>query len=238
MHSMKIKEVRTGSLSSRYSGGGVRAVKLALCAALLAAAAGAQPGYRISTVAGGGGKDGDGGEATGALLRSPYGVAVDDVGNLYIADTNSQRIRKVDTAGDDQHRRGHRSSRFSGDGGAATAAQLHLPWGVAVDGAGNLYFADAGNARIRKVDTTGTISTVAGTGAWGFSGTAARPPRPGWDPPTGVAVDGAGNLYIVDTDNQRIRKVNTRGRSAPSRVLVQEASAASAGTAARPLRPS
>jgi len=108
---------------------------------------------------------GDGGAATGASLGSPDGVAVDGAGNLYIADLYNRRIRKVDTGGRISTVAGDGTYGFSGDGGAATSASLSSPTGVAVDGAGNLYIADQGNQRIRKVDTSGRISTVAGSGA-------------------------------------------------------------------------
>ena len=170
----------------------------------------------ISTVAGTGargfgGFSGDGGAATAAQLNFPGGVALDGAGNLYIADTHNQRIRKVDTTGTISTVAGSGASGFSGDGGAATAAQLYLPWGVAVDGAGNLYIADTHNQRIRKVDTTGTISTVAGTGAWGFSGDGGPAIEALLSYPSGVATGGAGNLYIADSGYNRIRKVDTTG---------------------------
>ena len=138
-------------------------------------------------------------------------MALDGAGNLYIADTHNQRIRKVDTTGTISTVAGSGASGFSGDGGAATAAQLYLPWGVAVDGAGNLYIADTHNQRIRKVDTTGTISTVAGTGAWGFSGDGGPAIEALLSYPSGVATGGAGNLYIADSGYNRIRKVDTTG---------------------------
>ncbi len=166
----------------------------------------------ITTIAGNG-VVGDGGPAVEAQLRSPYGVAVDSVGNVYIADLSNYRIRKVDSLGVITTIAGTGAGqRFSGDGGPATAARLASPYGVAVDGAGNVYIADSNNQRIRKVDSSGIITTIAGTGAGQrFSGdggpaTAARLASPG-----GVAVDGAGNVYIADSNNQRIRKVDSSG---------------------------
>jgi sugar lactone lactonase YvrE len=166
----------------------------------------------ITTVAGNFGSpgfSGDGGAATGAQLTYPEGVALDSAGNLYIADTDNDRIRKV-TAGSGiiTTVAGIGSPGFSGDGGAATAAQIGPPAGVALDSAGNLYIADYFNHRIRKVTAvSGIITTVAGNGSRGSSGdggaaTAAQIARP-----AGVALDSAGNLYIADTDNDRIRKV-------------------------------
>ena len=120
---------------------------------------------------------GDGGPAVSAQLYSPGGLTVDSASNLYIAVID--RIRKVTPAGIISTVAGNGQSGFSGDGGPATSAQLSGLGGggaIAVDSGGNLYIADPGNNRIRKVDTKGTISTVAGNGASDFSGEAARPP--------------------------------------------------------------
>ena len=168
----------------------------------------------ISTVAGTGtaGFSGDGGAATAAQLRNPQDVALDAAGNLYIVDTGDHRIRKVNSAGVISTVAGSGAQGFSGDGGAATAAQLNQPRGVALDGAGNLYIADWANHRIRKVDvSSGNISTVAGTGTAGFSGDGGAATSAQLDNPYGVAVDGASNLYIADENNNRIRKVNSSG---------------------------
>ena len=172
----------------------------------------------ISTVAGGAasGFFGDGGPATGATLSAPSGLAVDAAGNLYIADTQNQRIRKVSAgsgiistvAGSGAV--GLNTGSFSGDGGPATAATLNVPLGVALDAAGNLYIADQSNHRIRKVDAgSGIISTVAGGGnkPSGFSGDGGAATAATLYYPDGVALDTAGNLYIADTSNNRIRKV-------------------------------
>ena len=167
----------------------------------------------ISTVAGTGtqGFSGDGAAATSAQLNSPWDVAVDGSGNLYIADRNNNRIRKVDSSGNISTVAGTGTAGFSGDGAAATAAQLQNPQGVALDGSGNLYIADRGNQRIRKVDSAGVISTVAGNGMAGFGGdSGAATAAQLWDP-SRVALDGAGNLYIVDRVNDRIRKVDSAG---------------------------
>ena len=164
----------------------------------------------ISTVAGNGtyGYSGDGGPAVAAQLWGPNGVAVDGAGNLYIVDRGNQRIRKVDAAGVISTVAGDGTQGFGGDGGPATAAQLDTPQGVAVDGAGNLYIADGGNNRIRKVDSAGAISTVAGGGPIGDGGAAVAAQL---YYPNGVAPDGAGNLYIADSFNHRIRKVDAAG---------------------------
>ena len=194
------------------SGGGVRAVKLILCAALLAAAAGAQTSHdwRIDTFAGS--RDvRDNGPATAAWLRSPGGVAVDSAGNLFIADTDNHRIRKVDSAGVISTVAGTGVFGDSGDGGPAVNAQLDAPGGVAVDSADNLFIADTDNHRIRKVDSAGVISTVAGTGRFGFSEDGGPAVNAELWSPSGVAVDGAGNLFIAESFYNRIRKVDSAG---------------------------
>ncbi len=169
--------------------------------------------WTITTIAGNGERSfgGDGGPATATQLDRPRGVAVDGAGNLYIADTQNKRIRKVDSTGTITTVAGTGVWGFSGDGGPASEAQLSTPRGVTVDGAGNLYIADSRNHRIRKVDSTGTITTVAGTGVEGFSGDGGPAVEARISFPEGVAVDGAGNLYIGDLYNNRIRKVDSRG---------------------------
>ena len=132
-------------------------------------------------------------------------MAVDGAGNLYIADTNNRRIRKVDTSGVITTVAGTGERGFSGEGGQAVEAQLSSPYGVAVDGAGNLYIADAGNNRIRKVDSSGLITTIAGTGERGFGGDGGPATAALLNNPTGVTLDSAGNLFVADTGNHRIR---------------------------------
>ena len=194
------------------SGGGIRGVKLILCAALFTVAAVAQSStsYRIDTFAGTRAVR-DNGPAINARLWDPAGVAVDGAGNLYIADRDNNRIRKVDSAGVITTVAGTGRSGFGGDGGPATEAQLDFPSSVALDGAGNLFIADMGNNRIRKVGASGTISTVAGTGRSGFGGDGASAIQTRLNRPSSVALDGAGNLYIADRDNFRIRKVDSAG---------------------------
>jgi hypothetical protein len=164
----------------------------------------------LSTVAGTGtpGYNGDG-VATNIQLNYPQGTTVDAAGNVYIADTNNQRIRKVAAAtGIISTYAGTGVAGFSGEAGPATSARIYGPTGMAADAAGNIYFADTNNHRIRKITAaTGIITTVAGSGTPGYLGegiaaTAAQL----WNP-TGVAVDGNGNIYIADENNHRIRLV-------------------------------
>lgn len=167
----------------------------------------------VTTVAGTGeqGFTGDGGPATSAQLDSPAGVAVDATGNIYVADTHNQRIRKVSVSdGTISTIAGTGVAGFFGDGGAATSAQLSNPTALAVDSSGNLYIADTDNHRIRKISGT-TITTVAGNGEQGFTGDGAAATAAGIDSPNGVAVNAAGWIYIGDTHNQRVRVVNMAG---------------------------
>ena len=164
--------------------------------------------YTINTFAGNGtfGYSGDNGPATSAQLNQPWGVAVDAAGNVYIADTVNNRIRKV-ANGVISTVAGNGTLGYSGDDGPATSAQLSWPAGVAVDSAGNLYVADQNNNRIRKV-SNGVITTVAGNGMPGYSGDNGPATSAKLYGPVGVAVDSAGNLYIADQPNNRIRKVS------------------------------
>ena len=173
----------------------------------------------ITTIAGTGvsGFSGDGGQAVEALVSRAFGIAVDSGGNLYIADTDNQRVRKVDSMGTITTIAGTGVSGFSWDGGPAVEARISKTFGVAVDRGGNLYIADTGSHRVRKVDSTGTITTIAGTGERGFSGDGGPATRARITSPSGLAVDGAGNLYIADLGNSRIRRLKPSGSSeAPS----------------------
>jgi uncharacterized protein (TIGR03437 family) len=162
----------------------------------------------ISTVAGSSGASlGDGGPATQAELNQPRGITVDAAGNLYIADTGFNRIRKVTASGIITTVAGNGRSDYSGDGGPATSAALNTPSGVAVDAAGNIYIADTSNARIRKVTPAGIITTVVGTGAFGYSGDGSPAVNATIRTPMGVAIDASGSLYISDWGSGAIRKV-------------------------------
>ena len=155
------------------------------------------------------GFNGDGGPADRALLDLPRGVAVDAVGNVYIADMDNHRIRMVDAWGIIRTIAGTGEDGFGGDGGPAVQAQLNYPGGVAVDGAGNVYIADAENHRIRKVDTSGIIHTIAGSGVGGATRDGGLAVESDLFLPVDVAVDGAGNMYIAD--NSRVSKVDILG---------------------------
>jgi NHL repeat len=170
------------------------------------------PGGAITTFAGGGkpGFLGDGGPATLATLRNPFGVAVDGQGNVYIADTDNMRVRKVSSGGTITTIAGTGVQGSSGDGGPATSALLRFPYGLAVDGQGNVYIADSGNNRVRKVSRGGTITTFAGTGANNFSGDGGPATTAQLQIPRDVALDGQGNVYIAD-GNYRLRKVGPGG---------------------------
>ena len=175
------------------------------------------PDGRVVTVAGSvGGFSGDGGPATEARFNFPAALALDRQGNLYIADAvGNNRIRRVDAAtGIVRTIAGTGVRGFSGDGGPATQAMIDTPTSsLAIDAQGNLFFADAGNQRIRRIDTSGVIATIAGTGATGFSGDGG--------PATGaafnlgsaaLAVDSRGTLFVADAANTRIRRVGGDGR--------------------------
>jgi sugar lactone lactonase YvrE len=166
----------------------------------------------ISTVAGTGvpGDAGDGKQATEAQLNTPHAVAVDDQGALYIADTHNHRIRKVDSGGTISTIAGNGIEGYAGDGSAAVSASLNCPHGVAVDSSGNVFISDAYNFRIRKVDASGIINTLAGKGISGYGGDGGAASNASLGPPHGIAVDSSGNIFIADMTNGRIRKLFDR----------------------------
>jgi sugar lactone lactonase YvrE len=226
----RIREVSAGIIStvagnglSNYYGNGIAATLAALSAPASAAADSSGNVYIadgnnclvrkvtagiITTVAGTGvcGYNGDGIAATSAQLNYPYGVAVDSSGNIYIADTSNQRIREV-SGGTITTVAGTGSAGYNGDGIPATSAWLNSPFGVNVDSGGNIYIADYGNSRIRRV-SGGTITTIAGNGSGGYNGDGVSATSAELYYPFGVVVDSSGNIYIADYGNQRIRRVS------------------------------
>ncbi len=177
----------------------------------------------ITTVAGNGlaGFDGDGSAAISAKLNSPSAVAVDAAGNLYIndgvagsnyfPDSGNHRVRKVDASGIITTIVGNGAAGFSGDDGVAIDAQLNYPSGLAVDDRGNLFIADRGNNRVRKIGADAKIVTVVGNGWHGVIGDGNTASLAMLNSPRGLAIDAAGNLFISDTQNDRIRKVDANG---------------------------
>ena len=173
----------------------------------------------MSTVAGTGepGYNGENLYATESRLNGPAGLAVDAIGNLYIADKFNERIRKVDghtgrmttIAGNGQHG-GWNGAEF-GNGGLATAASLTYPVAVALDCTGNIYIADNGSQTVRKIDPTGIITRFAGTHEGGYNGDAIAATSAMLNSPNGIAADCAGNVYIADSWNNRVRKVDGSG---------------------------
>ncbi len=167
----------------------------------------------ITTVAGTGtaGFGGDGSAATSAQLNTPMGVAVDAAGNIYIADNGNNRIRRINIAGNITTIAGTATGGFAGDGGAATSAQLNGPVGLFVNGSGSVFVADKGNHRVRMINGSGVITTVAGTGTSGFSGDGGVATSAQLNNPTDVTIDGSGNIYIADNGNHRVRMVLGNG---------------------------
>jgi len=167
-------------------------------------------GAAVTTIAGGGsfGYYGDGGLATAAALNLPAGVFVDGFGNIFVADTSNNVVRKFTVGGNIATVAGNSTTGFSGDGGPATKAQLYNPAGVFVDTSGNLFIADTGNQRIREVSASGTITTIAGNGTEGATGDGGPATSAGLYDPTGVVVDASGNVFIASAFNNRIREVS------------------------------
>jgi sugar lactone lactonase YvrE len=164
----------------------------------------------IATIAGTtAGFSGDNGPAIAARLNLPIALAVDAAGNLYAADAQNYRVRKIDASGIITTVAGDGTQGFSGDNGPATAAAIDSPSGLAVDAAGNLYLSDTHNHRVRKVAIAdGIITTIAGTGSPGYSGDSNAAGAAAVALPHGLTLDRAGNLYIADTGNNRIRRID------------------------------
>jgi hypothetical protein len=172
------------------------------------------PAGIIHTIAGAGsatGYTGDGGPASAALLNFPQGITGDTAGTLYVGDINNRVIRKINTAGIITTIAGNGVMAYGGDGGPATLASLCNCRGMVTDKLGNLYFADAANNRIRKIDATGIITTIAGIGTSGFSGDSGLATAAQLYVPSDVDIDSLGNLFVLDQGNNRIRVINTSG---------------------------
>ncbi len=169
----------------------------------------------ISTIAGNplvlGGYSGDGGPATASVMNNPYSVTADGKGNIFFADYFNNCIRKINASGVITTVAGNSVSGFSGDGGPATLGQLSRPTGVAVDTGGNIYITDFQNHRVRKVNTSGMLSTIAGKGTGAFSGDGGPATAAEVSSPWGITVDAPGNIYISDCSNNRIRKIDPLG---------------------------
>jgi sugar lactone lactonase YvrE len=184
------------------------------------------PDGNITTLAGNGAcsgdyicDSGDGGLATDAQLTYPTAVALDNSGNLFIADPDTGRIRMVSSDGIITTVAGGGFAGL-GDGGPATSAQLNEPSGIAVDGAGNLFIADWGNNRVRKVSPDGIITTIAGNGIQDYSGDGGLASSASISGPTALAVDGGGNIYVADSGNNAIRILQPVGQSMMTTVKV------------------
>lgn len=170
-------------------------------------------GWIITTAVGTGepGVAGDGGPAAAALLNGPFDVAFDAAGNLYFSDTFNHRIRRVDAAtGTISTIAGNGEAGYSGDGGPATEAALNEPYGILVDRAGNLYTADRLNRRVRRIDArSGVIATLAGTGEAAYGGDGGPAALAGLAEPNGLAFDAEQrHLYIADVADHRVRIVD------------------------------
>lgn len=167
----------------------------------------------ISTFAGNGlaGYSGDGGDALSARLDTPTCIALDLTGNVFINDQRNNCVRKISPSGIITTVAGTGSAGFSGDGGPATNARLDANWGMTIDNSGNIYICDQSNHRIRKVNASGIITTIAGTGTPGYSGDGGPAISANLNSPMGIAVDKAGNIYFSDSYNFCVRKISTSG---------------------------
>ncbi|MBN8691717.1 MAG: T9SS type A sorting domain-containing protein [Bacteroidetes bacterium] len=169
------------------------------------------PSGNISTIAGGGSSLAEGIPATSATIIEPHGIAVDASGNIYVSEVYLARVRKINTSGIINTIAGNGNVGYAGDGGPAISAELKWPYDVAVDASGNIYIADAGNNRIRMINTLGVISTIAGNGLAGYSGDGGPATSAQLNSASGIDVDPLGNIFIADRFNGRIRKINSSG---------------------------
>ena len=175
----------------------------------------------ISTVAGGGTSTADGIAATAAVLGKPNNIAIDASGNLYIADWQNNRIRKVNTSGIITTAAGTGTAGFSGDGGAATAAKLDGPNGIAIDASGNMFIADFYNCRIRKISPAGVITSIAGTGTPGYTGDGGPASAAQLGHVVSVKISGT-DIYVVDSNASVVRKISYSSASAFSGIATHE----------------
>lgn len=154
---------------------------------------------------------GDGGPAAAATLQEPWGIFLDSHGNLFLADRDNHAVRSVDVQGVITTVAGTGNRGFSGDGGPALAADLSRPQSVVVDAQGNVYFSDSDNHEIRRVDSQGTITSFAGTGAVGYTGDGGPASAATMADPNGLVLDALGNLYFVDDELNLVRRVGRDG---------------------------
>jgi hypothetical protein len=167
----------------------------------------------VSTIAGNGAADykGDNGSATKASLNTPTGIALDEKGNLYIADAGNDVVRKVSTVGIITTIAGTGTPGYSGDNAPATSAQLDSPYGIAVDNTGNIYISESSNYVVRKINTSGIITTIAGNGTPGFTGDGGPATAATLKAPSNIGISSSGEIYIPDWQNHRVRKINSIG---------------------------
>jgi streptogramin lyase len=165
------------------------------------------PQGNVTTFAGSGNATFANGNATSASFSAPSGLAFDASGNLYVADAGNHRIRKISPAGNVTTFAGSGNATFAN--GNATSASFHSPKGLAFDASGNLYVADSGNHRIRKISPVGTVTTFAGSGNATFANGNAT--SAGFNQPLGLSTDSSGNVYVADFHNHRIRKITPSG---------------------------